>query len=522
MAEQSSVPGTRRFTSRSATYIGFFTFAARVVERGGAFGQIAIVASLYGSSFIADRYFIASIVPLIIGAIAAEALSANILPALVRRGPESGSLVAAGFWLAAGALVLVTAAYLGVAAIVVRHAAPAGSSDLGVWYAFAPVGLLMGLSGYLTGVLTFHERYVWPPFRSAIASLGGFLLMLAVSFWTHSLLWVAVAVTGGYALSFSALLGEIRRVAGGAALGLPTKPTLRRAARLAGGLVSPVLGGVLGGQVFVLLERALASTLGVGAVATLSYARGVAFTPVIVAQAIALGVYPGMVRAYEAHDLDHVRGSIVRGLRLTIFLGAGLASFFALFGADTIDVLLRRGALDVHAADRSGTLLAAFALALFGNMLLVLLARVFYAIGYFRAVVWTQVWALVVYAAIALPLRGVWGTTGLAISFGAAETSAAVYALVLAGRHVELSLRLVVSSSVLPALARCVAVAVALAGAKLALASGAPGAQPLVRVVVALVFGSLVGLAALWSSAWPELGPLKRRMRGLYPRRATP
>ena len=279
MDETPSVPGQRRFTSRSATFIGSFTFAARLVERLGAFGQIAVIASLYGSSFLADRYFIASIVPLIIGAIAAEALSANILPALVRRGSDVQRLVSAGFWLAVGLLAVITLAYLGVAALVVRHAAPTGSSDLGVWYAFAPIGALMGLSGYLSGVLTYYERYVWPPFRSALASLSGFVLMLLVSIGTGSLLWVAVAVTSGYAISLAALIVEIRRVAGAGALIPPPRAAAREATALSGGLVSPVLGGLLGGQVFVLFERALASTIGVGAVATLSYARGVAFTP---------------------------------------------------------------------------------------------------------------------------------------------------------------------------------------------------------------------------------------------------
>jgi putative peptidoglycan lipid II flippase len=516
VAEQSSVAGGRRFTSRSATYIGAFTLTARIVERLGAFGQIAVIASLYGSSFIADRYFIASIVPLIIGAIAAEALSANILPALVRRGAGAGDLVAGGLWTAAAFLLVATALYVGIAAVVVRASAPTGSSGLGVWVAFAPIAPLLGLSGYLTGVLTFYERYVWPPFRSAVATFGGFALMLIVSVWTHSLLWVALAVTTGYALSFVALLFEIRRVGGRQALALPAPRAVRDAAALGGGLVSPVLGGLLGGQVFVLLERTLASTLGVGAVATLSYARGVAFTPIIVAQSIALGVYPGMVRAYEAHDLDHVRGSIVRGLRLTLFFGALTATFFLLYGPATIDVLLRRGALDIRAADRSGTLLAAFSLALLGNMLLILVARIFYAVDYFRAVVWTQVWALVVYAAVALPLRAAWGTTGLAIAFGLAETSAAGYGVVLVGRKVGLPVRDAVLTATTPGLLRAVPVAAALVVVRVGcggrgLDLGAPAS-----VAIAVVVGTVVGAAILGTSGWPEVGPVKRRVAALY------
>src|SRR5436190_2398511 len=355
MTAERSVPAERRFTRRSATFIGSFTLAARIAERLGAFGLIALIASIYGSSFLADRYFIASIVPLIIGAILGEALSANIILALVREGEERAArLAGAGLWLALALLVVVTAGYLAVAAVVVPADAPAGSTALGVWVAFAPIGIFFGLGGYLGGVLTYYERYVWPPFRSAIGTVASFVLTLVVIAFTHDLVWVAAAVSAGYALSLLALLFEVRSAAGAGALGVPSRAALTRALGLSGGLVAPVLGGLLGGQIFVLLERALAATTGVGAVATLSYARGIVFVPLIVAQSIALGIYPGMLRAYQADDLEHVRGSLVRGLRLTLFVGLALAVFFAAYGQETMRVLLERGAFDPNEADHAG------------------------------------------------------------------------------------------------------------------------------------------------------------------------
>lgn len=515
VAEPRSLPSATQFTRRSATYIGSFTFAARLVERLGAFGQIAVIASIFGSSFVADRYFVASIVPLIIGAITGEALSANIMPALVRsRGAATARLVAAGFWLSAAILVLITLVYLGVAAIVVERASPAGSRGLGVWYAFAAVGPLLGLSGFLSAVLTFHERYVWPPFRSALASAGGFVLMLVVAAFSHDLVWLGAAVTGGYLLSFLALVVETRRVAGSGSLAAPTLGGLRAAIALGGGLASPVLGGLLGGQIFVLLERALASTIGVGAVSILSYARGVVFTPVIVAQSIALGIYPGMVRAYEAGDLEHVRGALLRGIRLTLFLAACFAAFFAAFGREAIAVLLQRGAFEPQAATAAGTVIAAFSLALLGNMVMIFTARLFYAVDYFRGVVWVQIWVLVVYAAVALPLRAHWHASGLAFAFGLAEASAAVYSLVLAGRRVGLTARRAALTAGGPALARAAVVAAAFGALRLTADAGVLGGS-FVRLAAAIAAGLVVGGAVLWSANWPELGRVRRRLRRL-------
>ncbi len=268
-----------------------------------------------------------------------------------------------------------------------------------------------------------------------------------------------------------------------------------------------MLGGLIGGQVFVLLERLLASTIGVGAVSTLSYARGVVFTPAIVAQSIALGLYPGMVRAYEARDLAHVRGSMIRGLRATLFLAVSFAAFFVLFAAPTTDILLERGALDPADAHRVSSAIAAFAPALVGTMIMVFVARIFYAVAYFRAIVWTQVTALVIYAVVALPFRAAWGVSGLALAFGVAEVIGGIFGLVLAGRRVGLSARASLVDSCVPAVGRALLVAAAMAVVRLAAGAGLPA------MIVALLGAGVVGLAVLWQSNWPELGGIKRRLR---------
>ena len=506
-------PAALRFTSRSATFIGSFTFAARIVERLGAFGQIVLIASVYGSGFLADRYFIASIVPLVLGAILGEALSANLLPALVRSETGRHSLIGGGFWLAAGVLVGVTAAYAVAATFVVHATAPAGSSDPGVWYAFAPIGPLLGLGGYLTGVLTYYERYVWPPFRSAVSTVSGLALTGTVVVFTHDLVLVAAAVSSGYALSLAALIVETRRVAGPGTFGPLVPAGVRAAAAQWRGLVSPVLGGLIGGQVFVLLERVLAATIAVGAVSTLSYARGLVFTPVIVAQSIALGLYPGMVRAFEADDLEHVRRSILRGLRLTLFLGLTLAVYFAAFASDMFAVFLEHGAFGAADARRGALALAAFAPALVASMLMVFLARVYYAVGYFRGVVWVQLAALLVYGVVAFPLRAVWGTSGLAFAFGVAEGAGACAGIALAARRVRLSLGVLVRDTIRPACVRAVPGAAALGLLRLVLDHPGFASAPLLRLGLALVLGLLVGGGALWCSGWDELVPLKRGLR---------
>jgi peptidoglycan biosynthesis protein MviN/MurJ (putative lipid II flippase) len=77
-------PQPQLFAQRSASFIGILLLAGRLLERAGAFGQVLLIAVVLGSTTRADLYFIASIVPLALGNVVGEALSAAILPRAAR------------------------------------------------------------------------------------------------------------------------------------------------------------------------------------------------------------------------------------------------------------------------------------------------------------------------------------------------------------------------------------------------------------------------------------------------------
>jgi putative peptidoglycan lipid II flippase len=433
-----------RLTKRSASFIGSMTLAGRVVERLAALAQIVLVAAFLGTTTQADLYFIASIVPLMIGGLLGEAFYVSILPPLSRRPrhEEMVELASAGFWAATTVLLLVTGAYLVVATVVVEVAKPAGSDDLAPWFAFAPIGLLLALGAYTAAILLRLERYSWPPFRSAASAIVGLVLSAIALSFTDDVLWVALAITAGYAVALVLLLAEVIAVGGGGILRRPTSAALRALLPLRGKVVASLAGGLLGGQVFVFLERLLAASLGVGAVAAISYARGVAFTPNVLAQSISMGLYPGMLRAHAQRRVAYLRGSFVAGLRVTLFVAAAAAAYIAWFAPEIARFVFDRGDLPDTSVVEIGRTLRAFSLALVASMVLVFTARVFNALDYFRAIVWSQGAALVIYVVLAPVFRPWQGPTGLALALGVAETCAALLALAIAWSRIGAGRRL--------------------------------------------------------------------------------
>lgn len=511
---------TSRYTGRTATYIGVLNLAAKIVERLAAFAQIAVIASIFGATTKSDLYFVASIVPLLIGTIGGEALATSVLPSLVRRTSREDAAVhlAATFWAALAALLAIWAGYLAVTAVVVGQFAPAGTTSLLPWLAFSPTIVTLGLTSFLGAVLLYEERYTWPPFRAALATSAGLVFIAASLPFAHSITLVALGTSGGYTVALLLLGLDVRRAYGHSWLRPPKRPDLRAALALGPNAILALGGGVVGGQSFVLIERFLAAGLGVGAVSTISYARGLVFAPNIIGQAVAMGIYPGMVRAHEAGDRAFVRNALLRGLRLTILTSLAIAIFITVFSSDIVRILLQRGAFGAAEAHGVTTSVIAFTPGVVGTMLLVLSSRALYAINYFRGVLWSQLGVLVLYVPLALVLRTWLGANGLALAFGLAELAGGIGGIALSLKLLGAvpsdvaALKAVVSPLVLVTVASLL---IRLAFDRLALGgvSGAAAAAGVGGLAVVLIV-----LLQLLLSDWPESRVLRHRFEILRSR----
>ena len=486
--------------------------AGRVLDRIGAFGQVLLIAAVLGSTIRADLYFIASIVPLTIGNVVGEALAASVLPRAQRaRAPEATRLFSGGFWIAVAVLSALTAAYLALAAIFVPRTAPAGSASLLPWIAFAPVGLCFGLAAYCAAPLLHYERYVWPALRGAAATIVGLVLTVVVVALGGGVVWIGLAVSTGYGVALLLLMLELIAIGRIAIFAPPTRWAIRQVASLWPKLSASAASGVIGGQVFVLIERILTAPLGVGAVASISYARGVAYTPAILGQAIGAGVYPSLLRAHAADAVDFVRHRFVSGLRLTLFVTTVSGAYLALYSADIAEVLFGRDAVSPSALLTVQHCLLAFSLALLGWMLTIYASRLFGALNLFRGLVLQELVALAVYLAVVFPLRSALGVPGVALAFGIGQVIGGLAATVLIARRLDIRLTAIARSAVLPATLHAAPVVLALVVVKVGgVATDLPS---LVVAGAGALTAAGIAAASLWPVDWPELDSVRGFVR---------
>jgi putative peptidoglycan lipid II flippase len=414
--------------SASSAFIGSVNLVGQIADKLLSFGQIVLIAAILGASPSADLYFLASIVPLTIGFVVGEPASRAFLTLLVRERDEKSAiaLAASAFLLTLALTSVLTVAYDALAVVLVKVVTPAGSGDVWPWLAFSAIAPAMASAALLGGILTWRHEYAWAAARVPVASLSGLLLLGGAVLLTRDLIWIALALSAGYVIAAGALFVRVSVSLGGRWTATTSEESLRRAARARSMLIAPSIGGAIGGQVIVTIERVMAGTIGPGAVASISYARGIATAPIVFSQAVGASGYPRLVRAEAMGATEHLRESFLRGLRLSLYLGAAFSTYLVLFGPEAVATVLQRGEFGRDQSARVGGALVVLAAATFTGSLIVYLVSVIYGIGRFGAILWLELAIFGTYL-VAAPLGLVFGgVRGLAFAFAFAQAAGVI------------------------------------------------------------------------------------------------
>jgi peptidoglycan biosynthesis protein MviN/MurJ (putative lipid II flippase) len=499
------------FTRSSRTFISSVNLAAQLVDRLLAFAQVVIIAAIFGAGRDADLFFLASIVPLTIGYVTGEPLGRATLTLIVGQRSERDQqpLAASTFLLAVGALVSLSALYLAITLPIVDLAFRPSERHYDVWLALALIAPALGISGYLAGLLTWVEDYTWAAARFPLQTLSGLLgIAIVWSAGVASITNVALALGSGYVVAALVMFARVSGSLGQAWPLAASRASIRVASGIRRLLVGPTLGGLVGGQVLVLAERLLATGLGTGSVAVISYARGIAAAPSLGGWALGAGVYPDLVRAEAAGKEERVRETVAGGLRLAIMFGGAFAVFFALFGQQTVSVLLQHGSFGSSSSHSAGLVLVAFAGSTFSATIVFFLTEALYGLGRFTAILRVSAAVFVTYAILAPFLREIFDLRGLAVAFVIAQTIGAGVAASIVFKSVQLGVTVAFKQIILRASLRVGGIAIALACVRAVATSDALSAAATVGIGLVTTFGALV----VASFGLPETERLRARL----------
>lgn len=226
---------------------------------------------------------------------------------------------------------------------------------------------------------------------SALNSVNRFALAAAAPLMYNLALCVgalALRPLGAEGLAISAVVGAFLHLAvqlpGLARVGMRYSLTL--GLRLAGTrdvaqLMGPRMIGLGVSQLNQLVAVALASFLGEGSVAYLSYAWLVLMLPLgVVAMGISTAMFPSLARQVAAGRTTEAQETFQLGLRLILFASLPAAAGMIVLARPLVGLLLERGAFGPEAATATAFALALYALGLPGHATIEIASRAFYAV----------------------------------------------------------------------------------------------------------------------------------------------
>jgi putative peptidoglycan lipid II flippase len=206
-------------------------------------------------------------------------------------------------------------------------------------------------------------------------------------------------------------------------------------------LAIPVLLGVLVNEVNIIVDKAIASTLEVGAISSLNYSSGVQeFVVGVVIISIITVRYTDMSTLAARGELERLQENYNYTLKNNLFLVIPATLGLMVFSKEIISLLFFRGAFDLSSLEITSRALLYYSLGITGIALNSIGQRVFYSLKQIREPVILSILSVFLNIGLNLWLSKIFGITGLAMGTSISMTITGLACVIWLGiKGIELS-----------------------------------------------------------------------------------
>jgi putative peptidoglycan lipid II flippase len=402
--------------------VGGWTLLSRLT----GFVRDVVIAAVMGVGPVADAFFVAFRIPNHFRAIFGEGAFNNaFLPTYAQSLEARNARAASSFAARIITLMLIVQVALLVAAFfampfVVRLLAPGFSGDPEK-FALAvtltritfPYLLCVTLVTIYSGILNAHDRFTAAAAAPILLNVA-MIAALAVAFLFPNAGYAAAwGVTAAGFLELGLVWGAARGASISPGIEAPRfDPLMKRFFRTLG----PAIVGSAGVQLAMFADTIIASFLPTGAVSSLYYADRIYQLPLgVIGIAAGTVLLPEMSRRIAAGNPGAAYAAQNRTLSLTLALAAPFVVAFLVMPDLIMSALFQRGAFDAAAAQRAGSVLAAYAVGLPAAVLIRSAVSSFYARSDTLTPLIASLTAVAANIVLKVALTGSHGVAGLAL-----------------------------------------------------------------------------------------------------------
>jgi putative peptidoglycan lipid II flippase len=187
-------------------------------------------------------------------------------------------------------------------------------------------------------------------------------------------------------------------------------------------LMLPRTFGLAAGQINLIVITIVASTLSAGSIAIFNLANNLQSLPIsLFAVSLAIAVFPTFTQAVGNEDNETFARHFSASFRRILFLLVPLSIFILLLRAQIVRIILGTGAFDWSNTYYVAQTLGFFALSIFAQGLIPLLARSFYAFEDTKTPMIISIVSIIINIILSFILAGHLGVVGLALAFSIAS-----------------------------------------------------------------------------------------------------
>jgi putative peptidoglycan lipid II flippase len=415
--------GTAGSLARTTTVVTGAVLLSRLL----GFLRDTSLSDRFGAGHLADAYVIASTVPLIIFGVVGQALPTIFIPQYTRvlhaQGRERARQLANNIntTLTAIALVLMAAMWV-LAPTVVDVVAPgirAQSPDEALLAAslvriMIPIIVFYLWAAVMQGILNVHGHFLAPAAMGVPQNLIIIAAIFVGSRFRNGITIVSWGSMIGTAFTFLIQLPPLVRTGFRFRLHMDWHdPLLRRTVALAG----PVVVASVFSQLGVTIDRVLASTLPVGAIAAIYYAtRLQQFTYAVVGLAISTVLFPQLSAHAGTGSMQQFKAVAVRGLRLLSLVALPITVGAFAFRHGIMRVIFQHGVFNAEDTGRAALALLGFTPGILTFAYMDYLMRAFFALQNTRVPMVASIVSVLMNIAGDFALVGPWQQAGLTLA----------------------------------------------------------------------------------------------------------
>ncbi|MGE5594227.1 MAG: murein biosynthesis integral membrane protein MurJ [Betaproteobacteria bacterium] len=345
---------------------GIIAFVS-VVSKLLGFAREASLAAVFGATYATDAYLVGQTIPMLVFAAVGAALGNTFIPVFCQirqdRGREAAfrmasSVINATLVLSLGC-VAVGEAFAGPLARLVAPGfqGPVHALTVTMSRVMFPMILFQGLSGILTGMLQTEGNFAVP----ALVSLAFNAVLIASILGLGPVFGIGAVAAGTVAAVAAQAVFQVPALV---RLGYRWEPVLDLrdpGLRRIGALVGPVLVATAVGQLGLVVDRVLASSLAEGSVAALNYGnRLMGLVPGVFGLAIITVMYPTLAGFAAERDFARFGRAFAEAAKMINFILVPVAVGMAVLRVPLVRLAFERGAFDARATEATAWALLFF------------------------------------------------------------------------------------------------------------------------------------------------------------------